>query len=176
MTSTYKRQIACFIDHILFTGVASVILIPGILVDVLRNPFEFSFNTGNVLLNTFALSIYLCKDVFFSKSPGKRLLKFRLVKTTSLTTPNSFQLFLRNTTFFIWPIEVLVLLVSPEQRIGDKLAGTRVIDDLEGADEAGSTGGSVIGKILAFVASLLASYVFVLLFEKVVGELNRLIQ
>ena len=43
-------------------------------------------------------------------------------------SPNIFQLFIRNITFYIWPIEALLVLFD-KKKIGDRIARTNVVED-----------------------------------------------
>lgn len=43
------------------------------------------------------------------------------------TAASPFQCFVRNITLLIWPIELLVTIISPTRRIGDAIANTHVI-------------------------------------------------
>lgn len=71
------------------------------------------------------LVFYLNKDFFNGRSPAKRLLQLQVLDANSLPA-NELRCFLRNMTFFLWPLEVLVLLLGRRGRLGDALAGTHV--------------------------------------------------
>lgn len=46
------------------------------------------------------------------------------VKTNSVANP--LKCLIRNLTIIIWPIEVIMAMIDPERRLGDKIAGTRI--------------------------------------------------
>jgi uncharacterized RDD family membrane protein YckC len=71
------------------------------------------------------LVFYLNKDFFNGRSPAKRLLHLQVLDASSRPA-NELRCFLRNVTFFLWPLEVLVLLLGRRGRLGDALAGTHV--------------------------------------------------
>ena len=71
------------------------------------------------------LVFYLNKDFFNGRSPAKRLLHLQVLDASGRPA-NELQCFLRNVTFFLWPLEVLVLLLGQRGRLGDALAGTHV--------------------------------------------------
>jgi uncharacterized RDD family membrane protein YckC len=71
------------------------------------------------------LVFYLNKDFFNGRSPAKRLLHLQVLDASGRPA-NELRCFLRNVTFFLWPLEVLVLLLGRRGRLGDALAGTRV--------------------------------------------------
>ena len=67
------------------------------------------------------------KDFYRGKSLAKRVLGFQVVAVRTGQPASEVQCFLRNLTFFIWPIEVFISLISPKRRMGDILAHTKVI-------------------------------------------------
>ena len=71
------------------------------------------------------LVFYLNKDFFNGRGPAKRLLHLQVLDASSRPA-NELRCFLRNMTFFLWPLEVLVLLPGRRGRLGDVLAGTHV--------------------------------------------------
>lgn len=84
------------------------------------------------------LSIYLCKDCIGSRSIAKRIIKHQVVdnKTNAPATP--LQCLLRNFSVVFWPIEIFFVLISPERRLGDRVAGTRVVP-FDRSNKAAST-------------------------------------
>jgi uncharacterized RDD family membrane protein YckC len=69
---------------------------------------------------------YLNKDFWQGRSPAKRLLGLHLHEATGRPA-NELRAFLRNVTFLLWPVEVLLLVLGSPKRLGDCLAGTRVV-------------------------------------------------
>lgn len=82
-----------------------------------------------LLLGLILFPIYFNKDAIKGKSPGKRILKLVIVNNKNGEIANPIKSVIRNVTLFFWPIEVLFTLFSPERRIGDYIAGTKVILD-----------------------------------------------
>ena len=75
-------------------------------------------------------STYFNKDAIHGKSPGKRVLGLIVVNNKSGQTASPIRAVIRNITIVFWPIEVIVTLFSPNRRIGDFIANTRIeIDD-----------------------------------------------
>ncbi len=60
------------------------------------------------------------------KSIAKRSLKQEIVDVKTGEVASSLKCLIRNLTIVLWPIEVIVVLVSPSRRIGDFIAGTKV--------------------------------------------------
>jgi uncharacterized RDD family membrane protein YckC len=75
---------------------------------------------------TICSTLFLNKDFFNGQSPAKRLLKMHLVIDKSGAVAGPFRCFIRNLTIVIWPVELIVIIASPQRRIGDYLAGTRL--------------------------------------------------
>lgn len=71
--------------------------------------------------------IYLNKDFLNGRSPLKRLLNTQ-VQNQAGAPANKLQCFVRNITCFMWPLEVLLVVVSGRKRLGDYIAGTQVVD------------------------------------------------
>jgi uncharacterized RDD family membrane protein YckC len=68
---------------------------------------------------------YLNKDFLQGRSPAKRLLGLHLHEATG-NPANELRAFLRNVTFMLWPVEVLLLALGSPKRLGDYVAGTQV--------------------------------------------------
>ncbi len=70
------------------------------------------------------ITAYLNKDAFKGQSPAKRLLKIQVVdfNTGKIASPS--RCLLRNLTFLIFIIEIPFMLINPQRRLGDQLAGT----------------------------------------------------
>jgi uncharacterized RDD family membrane protein YckC len=95
------------------------------LVTGKRMPFSMA---GPLLyVHAAVLSLYLCKDSINGRSLAKRILGHQVVdnKTGQVATP--LQCLVRNILIIIWPVEVIVVQVNPARRLGDKLAGTKVV-------------------------------------------------
>lgn len=81
-----------------------------------------------MVLMFFPFFIYLNKDFLNGRSPAKRILGYQVLDRKTEEPASELQCFIRNLTIcLIWPIEVIVGLISPERRIGDFLANTKVI-------------------------------------------------
>ena len=70
--------------------------------------------------------VYLFKDIVGGQSIGKRVKNIKVVLKTG-EDADVLRLIARNITFVIWPIEAILVIMGRE-RIGDKLAKTKVVD------------------------------------------------
>lgn len=122
----FHRIASMLLDHIIMC-IAIVPLAIFIFVIV----FNFSENLNSrigIVLLFFPFFIYLNKDFFNARSPAKRILGYQVVDRKTEIPASELQCFIRNLTIcFIWPIEVIVGLISPSRRIGDFIANTKVI-------------------------------------------------
>lgn len=128
-----QRLISMFVDHFIMTFVICIggliLSLPLALIpkDGLHLGLKL-FNSGIIGTIIFILvSLYLNKDILNGRSPAKRILKFQVVDNDTKLTASPLKCLLRNLTIIVWPIEVLVILFNPSQRLGDKLANTRVV-------------------------------------------------
>ena len=71
--------------------------------------------------------LILNKDFYDSRSIGKRISGYKVVDKRGLSA-SKIQCLIRNITIFLWPIEVALLLINPSRRLGDFIAGTKVIE------------------------------------------------
>jgi len=122
-----NRILSMLIDHLIMC----IIVVPMvILIFVFVLNFEDNLNKlFGIALIFFPFFIYLNKDFFKAKSPAKRILGYQVLDRKTNKPANELQCFVRNLTICIaWPLEVIVSLLSPERRIGDFLANTKVIE------------------------------------------------
>ncbi len=111
-----------------------IIMIPLLIVCFLYAAFEQGANEVfkkilyfMVLLAVlwYVFGIYL-KDIIGRRSIGKKIMHLK-IEDKKGHEASIIQLIVRNLSFFIWPVEAVLLLLDKE-RIGDKVAGTRVVD------------------------------------------------
>ena len=119
-----KRIISAIIDLFSLT-LASMIL----------SVIEVFTLTPPVYTAIVLFSVFLNKDIYYGKSIGKYFNGTRVVsiKTGSVASP--IQCLIRNLFILIWPLEAIVLFFTPERRIGDMVAGTKVQENLEIGEE-----------------------------------------
>lgn len=80
-----------------------------------------------VIMISFFFSAFLCKDLKNGQSMGRKSTSIRVVGINE-ENASYLSLILRNIFIFIWPIEILILLLNPQKRrIGDLVFKTKVI-------------------------------------------------
>lgn len=131
------------LDHILFSVAGAIIMLPILFVSFFATLKEGGPNpaTGGqaifggiqvmLVLSAFIMAIYLNKDAINGCSLAKRILGARVVNMSDGQTASPMKCMIRNLTLILWlfwPIEALLaLLTSDRRRLGDYLAGTRVV-------------------------------------------------
>lgn len=120
------------LDHFLMTIVAMIFLVPG-MISGFSNAFNVSHDQttpdffGNMYLGLLGFAVYFCKDCINGRSIAKRILKLQLVDNTTGQVASPLKCFVRNIFCVLWPVEVIVALINPSRRIGDRVAGTKLI-------------------------------------------------
>ena len=70
----------------------------------------------------------LNKDFFNGQSLIKRIGGYQIVDFRTLQPASRIKCLLRNVTFLIWPMEVVMMWINPKRRLGDYITGTTLID------------------------------------------------
>jgi uncharacterized RDD family membrane protein YckC len=124
---------AMILDHFIMTFGVMIFAIPG-MISGFSNAFNISHeqsdpdlfgNMSYFMLVGFA--VYFCKDSINGRSPAKRILKLQVVDNSTTRAASPIKCFVRNIFCIIWPVEVIVALINPGRRIGDFVAGTKVV-------------------------------------------------
>lgn len=86
------------------------------------------FITLIIIGTSFLYLILLNKDFYNGKSIGKRYFGYQVFDFHTNIPASEIKCMLRNITFIIWPIEIIVSFFNPSRRLGDMIAGTKVIE------------------------------------------------
>lgn len=131
--SVGSRIGSMLLDHFIMSFILTILVVPFSFIGLSETLSEESTQTAfNADLFLYALvlglSLYLNKDAIKGKSLAKRILKQEVIdiKTGEIASP--IKCFVRNILIILWPIEVIVVLASPSRRIGDLIAGTKVVN------------------------------------------------
>jgi uncharacterized RDD family membrane protein YckC len=123
-----KRINSTLIDFIfiiaLFFTVGLVCMILNLSTISIFNSFLINPWTIGYMILMFLI---INKDYSNSKSIGKRIIGYKVVTQKKGNSASKIQCVIRNLTLLFWPLEVILLLVYPNRRIGDFIAGTKVI-------------------------------------------------
>lgn len=122
-----RRFLAFLIDYMIFALFFTIICTVFYVAEqffIVENGPTFYMLYGILLL--FTMLLFIAKDCYRGKSIGKKLEKLKVVSNRG-DKATIFQLFIRNITILIWPVEFLLLLLDKE-KLGDRLANTMVTD------------------------------------------------
>lgn len=122
------------LDHIFMTIIAMIFYLPVMVTNfatgftVNHDQNDYNFMSGPMMyLGLLGFAIYFCKDLVNGRSLAKRILKLQLVDNKTGEVASPLQCVVRNVFCIIWPVEVIVAMVNPRRRIGDRVAGTRLV-------------------------------------------------
>lgn len=121
------RILSAIIDQV--SLVVSSIIFFTIGEELASTPKDFHEITVNTAIVLF--SLFLNKDISFGKSIGKAFVGLRVVSSKTGSPASPIQCMIRNLFVLIWPLEALMLFLSPKRRIGDFVAGTKVEENIE---------------------------------------------
>jgi uncharacterized RDD family membrane protein YckC len=132
--STGTRLGAMLLDHLFMSMISMVFFIPG-MISVFANAFNESheqtspnFMGGGLgYLSMLGFAIYFCKDCVNGRSIAKRILKLQVVDNLTEQVASPLKCFIRNIFIVIWPIEGIIALINPSRRLGDRVAGTKLV-------------------------------------------------
>jgi uncharacterized RDD family membrane protein YckC len=118
---------ARFFAELFDCGVLIAIMMPSILIN--GKPANV-WGEGLLLhLSTTIFFLYLFfKDALGGQSIGKRVMRIAVVGIASRRPCNFFQSLVRNLSIVVFSVvDILMILGSEKLRLGDRLAGTRVV-------------------------------------------------
>lgn len=72
--------------------------------------------------------ILINKDFYNGRSVAKRIFGYQVIDNKTNAVASELKCMFRNVTLLIWPLEGLISLIHPERRLGDLIAGTRLIN------------------------------------------------
>ncbi len=128
------RIVSMLLDHVFMSMICVVFFIPGIIFEMAKtfnenNELTYPHFLGGPLIyvGILGFSFYLCKDIFGGQSIAKRIFKLQLVHNTTGQVASPLRCFIRNLFIVFWPIEAIIALINPSRRLGDFVAGTKLI-------------------------------------------------
>jgi len=125
-----KRVYAGFIDFMI-ACIIQTFLIAVFFIKPILNSVE-DLNIIDLMLKQLTISYcstcyLIVRDIIGKRSIGKRIMKLRIVDKTNGNNANFIKRLLRNITWLLGPIEIILFLISKE-RLGDKIAMTFVTE------------------------------------------------
>jgi len=128
---TGTRLGSMLLDHFIMTMIAGIFFIPEIIsmtsnMLVHEQPKSDVFG-GTSYIFMIGFAIYFCKDCINGRSIAKRILKLQIVDNSTGEVASPLKCLLRNIFCVLWPLEVIAALINPSRRIGDWVAGTKLV-------------------------------------------------
>ena len=121
------------IDHFAMTIIAVTFFIPEMIINTssaaasAHDHSESSIFSRAIYYGILGFATYFCKDGIDGRSIAKRILKLQLINETTKDTASPLRCLVRNIFCILWPVEIIVAIVNPNRRIGDMIAGTRLV-------------------------------------------------
>ena len=115
----FKRLFAFILDLLIISTIISLLFLP---------TYEIKSIVLVELYSALMLTLLLCKDCINGQSIGKRIMKIQVVDENSNQRVSNSREILRNIFVVFWIVEVIVLFISKDKRIGDYVAKTKVIE------------------------------------------------
>jgi uncharacterized RDD family membrane protein YckC len=132
--SAGTRLGAMLLDHFFMTITAVLFFVPGMVsgfaeaFTVSHKPVYTSFISGTAgYIGLLGMALYFCKDIFNGRSIAKRILKLQVVDNTTGQAASPVKCFIRNIFCMVWPVEGIVALGNTSRRLGDRVAGTKLV-------------------------------------------------
>mgnify|MGYP000418356777 CR=1 FL=1 len=129
-----ERLNSMILDQLIMAGISFLLFLPYIIVSLAKSfavehEPELMSISGPILFNLglSGIILYFCKDSINGRSWGKRKSGLQVVHYKTGNPASPMRCFVRNLTAFIFYIEFIVALANPERRIGDYLAGTKIV-------------------------------------------------
>ena len=127
----WTRISSMFLDHLIMTMIAGIFFIPEIIISistVLTHDQPESDVFGRMIyISLIGFALYFCKDCINGQSIAKRIFKLQIVDNSTEQVASPLKCLLRNVFCILWPLEVIVAFNNPGRRIGDRVAGTKLV-------------------------------------------------
>lgn len=125
-----KRLASALTDHMIFTMIIGFFFAPEIIYVFLHTKIAFERQQSFQLLTYWGyvgIALYFCKDCLYGQSPAKKIMQFQVVNNKTGEVAGPFRCFIRDLFVMLFPIEGIMTFVNPSRRLGDFVAGTKVV-------------------------------------------------
>jgi uncharacterized RDD family membrane protein YckC len=148
---TGTRIATMLMDHFIMAGIATIFCLPAMvqsfagLFTVSHEAAEISLFTGPArYIALLGFALYFCKDSFNGRSLAKRILGLQVVDNKTGQPATALQCLLRNLFCILWIVEFFVAVSDTASRIGDRVAGTRLVRYAPWEAQPGTNPGSLL--------------------------------
>jgi len=145
-----KRLLAFGVDLMSIVVIVNVLFLSTYII---KSQFLLQF------LSALMITLLLCKDCMNGQSIGKRVMKLQVVDSNTEENISAVRHIVRNLFLPLWYIEILILMISKEKRIGDYVARTKVISNDASVGKMQLDKNTLFAILLCFIAILLLLFV-----------------
>lgn len=145
-----KRLLAFGVDLMSIVVIVNVLFLSTYII---KSQFLLQF------LSALMITLLLCKDCMNGQSIGKRVMKLQVVDSNTEENISAVRHIVRNLFLPLWYIEILILMISKEKRIGDYVAKTKVISNDASVGKIQLDKNTLFAILLCFIVILLLSFV-----------------
>jgi hypothetical protein len=104
-----------------------VLMIPQMIATGAKRTDIFWLEVPSMIMFGGMMVVLINKDFFNGQSAVHRKLGYQVVDAKSNFPASKLKCMLRNVTAPIWPVEVIFVFASPQRRLGDIIAGTKLV-------------------------------------------------
>jgi uncharacterized RDD family membrane protein YckC len=125
-----KRIYAGIIDFLIACVIQTVLMGLFFIKPLLNNMGDvdiFNIMARQLIISYCSIMYLVIRDIIGKKSIGKRIFKLKIVNKLDNNETNFLKRLLRNITWLLPPIDIIIFLISKE-RLGDKIFGTNVVE------------------------------------------------
>jgi len=126
-----KRIFAWGIDFIVTSFIQMILMVLFLVRPIIESGddnYLFNIWIRQLSITYCSVSYLIIRDIICKKSIGKKIFNLKIINKKDEKQSNVFKRFIRNITWLLGPIELLIYLITNE-RLGDKIAGTKIVDD-----------------------------------------------
>jgi len=120
------RFTSAVMDWIIMTLVVMFFSLPFMIYNFVDKSFKYDGILWYIAI--IGIAFFFCKDCIYGQSIAKRILKQQVVNNKTGEIANPIRCFVRDIFMILWPIEGIATLINPQRRLGDIIAGTKVIE------------------------------------------------
>ncbi|MCL2373963.1 MAG: RDD family protein [Treponema sp.] len=125
-----KRVVAGIIDFFITCIIQTILMALFLLKPLLEMGGDveiFNIMIRNMIITYASLSYLIFRDVLGKRSIGKLIMKLKIIDKNGGKETGFIKRILRNLTWILGPIDIIVFFITKE-RLGDKIAGTNVVE------------------------------------------------
>jgi RDD family. len=145
-----KRLLAFGLDLMIIVAIVNVLFLSTFII---KSQFLLQF------LSALMITLLFCKDCMNGQSIGKRVMKLQVVDSNTEENISAVRHIVRNLFLPLWCIEILILMISKRERIGDYVAKTKVISNDAPVGKMQLDKNTLFAILLCFIVIFFLSFI-----------------